>query len=195
MIAQLTGDIIHTNPPQIILQVGGIGYEVLCPLNTFYALNQTKHTVYTQLIVREDAHTLYGFNTLDEKIIFNELIKVNGVGAKVALAILSTLSVGDVLTCVADDQVNLLQKTPGIGKKTAQKLIVELKDRLPKLTLSKSYQSNKSSLLNQNQTSIDIAINALQSLGFKAKEAENMLSQIDHSLSVDQIIHLALKNK
>ncbi len=191
MIAQLTGKIISTNPPNIVLDVNNIGYDILCPLNTFYKLNKDKHTLYTQLIVREDSHTLYGFNSIDEKIVFNTLIKVNGVGPKVGLAILSTLMIVDIIDCIVNDNIAILQKTPGIGKKTAQKIIVELKDRLPQLELS--YQQKLTNISSKNNQQAEAA---LSSLGFKAKEVQNMLKNINTSeLSVQEIIRLALKNK
>lgn len=191
MIAKLTGNIIDVNPPLLVLEIAGIGYEICCPLNTFNHLEQNKHTLHTQLIVREDSQTLYGFNSIDEKTMFNELMRVNGVGAKVALAILSTLSIADILSCVADDEVVLLQQTPGIGKKTAQKLIVELQDRLPKLSFN--IQGTQTKIVNTK--AFESALSALQSLGFKTKEAQNMLVGIDKSLNTQEIIHLALKNK
>lgn len=194
MIAQLTGNIISSQPPLLILVVNNIGYEVLCPLNTFSNLNTTNHTIYTQLIIREDSHTLYGFNSTDEKIIFNTLIKVNGIGPKVALAILSTLSISDIINCVANDNVELLQNTPGIGKKSAQKIIVELKDRLPKLAIAANIDT--AAIIGNNNINNSQALSALTSLGFKAKEAQKMLGQIDTTnLNTEQIIHLALKNK
>ncbi len=194
MIAQLTGSIITANPPNIVLNVNNVGYDILCPLNTFYELNTKQHTLYTQLIIRDDSHTLYGFNTIDEKTVFNTLIKVNGVGPKVALAILSTLSISDIIDCITNDDTAILAKTPGIGNKTAQKIIVELKDRLPKLNLNIKQKLSNISLVNtQNSRQAETA---LRSLGFKTKEVQNMLSNINTTtLSVREIIKLALKNK
>ena len=195
MIAELRGKIIHKNPPILILDVGGVGYEIFCPIPTFYHLGEGEQHLYTQLIVREDAHTLYGFFTQDEKIIFNALIKVSGIGAKVALAILSTFSVNDLVLCVLDDDVELLQKTPGIGKKTAQKLMVELKDSLPNLPLKigkKHIQISESEIKNIN---LKNALSGLKTLGFKTNEARNMLAGIDTALRSEEIIRLALKGK
>ena len=194
MIAQLTGNIISVNPPNIVLNVNNIGYDILCPLNTFYELNKEQHTLHTQLIIRDDSHTLYGFNTVDEKIIFNTLIKVNGVGPKVALAILSTLLIVDIMSCITNDDNATLAKTPGIGNKTAQKIIVELKDRLPKLSFECQQKSNYANTTNTpNKLQAEIA---LHSLGFKAKEVQNMLQNINIAeLNTQEIIRLALKNK
>lgn len=195
MIGQLSGKIIEKNPPEIILQAGHIGYEILCPMSSFYNLeSQSELTLYTHLQVKEDSHTLYGFVTKDEKTLFRELIRVNGVGPKVALAILSHLSTTALMNAVANDDDALLAKTPGIGKKTAQKLIVELKDRLEKLTLcDQSYSNTQTPSINPNTQK---ATQALQALGFKVKEAEKMLSTISNdNLTTEEMIRQALQNK
>ena len=197
MIGQLKGQIISKNPPEIVMEVGGIGYELLCPMSTFYELGNSNDEIllFTHLSIKEDAHTLFGFISKDEKNIFRELIRVNGVGPKVALAILSHLSVTSLIECIASEDSDLLSKTPGIGKKTALKLIVELQDRLSKVELvsstSRSIGFRQSSNPNTKQ-----AIEALQSLGFKTKEANKMVSKIeDKDLTTEQLIRLALQNK
>ena len=197
MIGHLKGKITSKNPPEILIEVEGVGYEVLCPMSTFYALDDLTDDIllFTHLSIKEDAHTLFGFISKDEKNVFRELIRVNGVGPKVALAILSNLSVQSLVECISTEDADLLAKTPGIGKKTALKLIVELQDRLGKLeltgTLEKTRVLNQSSNPNSKQ-----AIEALQSLGFKVKEANRMVSKIeDQGLSTEQIIRLALQNK
>ena len=197
MIGHLKGKITSKNPPEILIEVEGVGYEVLCPMSTFYALDDLTEDIllFTHLSIKEDAHTLFGFISKDEKNVFRELIRVNGVGPKVALAILSNLSVQSLVECISTEDADLLAKTPGIGKKTALKLIVELQDRLGKLeltgTIEKTRVLNQSSNPNSKQ-----AIEALQSLGFKFKEANRMVSKIeDQGLSTEQIIRLALQNK
>ena len=197
MIGHLKGKITSKNPPEILIEVEGVGYEVLCPMSTFYALDNLTEDIllFTHLSIKEDAHTLFGFISKDEKNVFRELIRVNGVGPKVALAILSNLSVQSLVECISTEDADLLAKTPGIGKKTALKLIVELQDRLGKLeltgTIEKTRDLNQSSNPNSKQ-----AIEALQSLGFKVKEANRMVSKIeDQGLSTEQIIKLALQNK
>ena len=197
MIGHLKGKITSKNPPEILIEVEGVGYEVLCPMSTFYALDNLTEDIllFTHLSIKEDAHTLFGFISKDEKNVFRELIRVNGVGPKVALAILSNLSVQSLVKCISTEDADLLAKTPGIGKKTALKLIVELQDRLGKLeltgTLEKTRVLNQSSNPNSKQ-----AVEALQSLGFKVKEANRMVSKIeDQGLSTEQIIRLALQNK
>ena len=197
MIGQLKGQIISKNPPEVLLEVGGIGYELLCPMSTFYQLdNSSEDTLlYTHLSIKEDSHTLFGFISKDEKNMFRELIRVNGVGPKVALAILSHLSVSSLVDCIISEDADLLAKTPGIGKKTALKLIVELQDRLDKVELV-----DASTLTMGHKTSynpnVKQALAALQSLGFKTKEANKMVSSIDdQTLSTEQLIRLALQNK
>ncbi len=197
MIGQLKGKIISKNPPEILFEVGGIGYELLCPMSTFYELDNNKQDflLYTHLSIKEDSHTLFGFITKDEKNLFRELIRVNGVGPKVALAILSHLSTTSLVNCIISEDAELLAKTPGIGKKTALKVIVELQDRLDKVELTNiSSTTMKSKVMDNPNTKQALA--ALQSLGFKAKEANKMLATIeDHTLSTEQLIRLALRNK
>ena len=197
MIGHLKGKIISKSPPEVLLEVQGIGYEVLCPMSTIYELDNLYDDVllFTHLSIKEDAHTLFGFITKDEKNVFRELIRVNGVGPKVALAILSNLSVHSLVECISTEDADLLAKTPGIGKKTALKLIVELQDRLSKLDLTGSLANSSKIKQNSNPNSKQ-AIEALQSLGFKSKEANRMVSKIeDQELSTEQLIRLALQNK
>lgn len=197
MIGHLKGQIISKNPPEILLEVSGIGYELLCPMSTFYELGNLNDEIllFTHLSIKEDAHTLFGFISKDEKNIFRELIRVNGVGPKVALAILSHLAVPSLIECIANEDSDLLAKTPGIGKKTALKLIVELQDRLSKVALTSSSISNNAIQKSSNPNTQQ-AIEALQSLGFKTKEANNMVSKIeDKDLSTEQLIRQALQNK
>ena len=197
MIGHLKGQIISKNPPEIVMEVGGIGYELLCPMSTFYELGNPDNEIllFTHLSIKEDAHTLFGFISKDEKNIFRELIRVNGVGPKVALAILSHLSVTSLIECIATEDSDLLAKTPGIGKKTALKLIVELQDRLSKVELVSS-PSRTNGFRQSSNPNTKQAIEALQSLGFKTKEANKMVSKIeDKDLTTEQLIRLALQNK
>lgn len=195
MIGRLTGKILEKNPPEILLEVAGIGYEVLCPMSSFYEMgSESSISLHTHLAIKEDSHTLYGFISKDEKTLFRELIRVNGIGPKVALAILSHLNIVSLMNAVANEDDALLAKTPGIGKKTAQKLIVELKDRLEKLELNNTkHQKITGSNTNPNTQK---ASAALQALGFKVKEADRMLNAIsDDSLSTEELIRQALQNK
>jgi Holliday junction DNA helicase RuvA len=196
MIGKLSGKILEKNPPEILLEVGGIGYEILCPMSSFYAMGDAGDlSLYTHFHVKEDAQTLYGFVSRDEKTLFRELIRVNGVGPKVALAILSHLDIASLMSAVINEDDILLAKTPGIGKKTAQKLIVELKDRLVKLELHNSHSQKINANMRVNPN-IQKALQALQTLGFKPKESEKMLDAItDNNLSTEQLIRQALQNK
>ena len=197
MIGHLKGKLISKNPPEILLEVGGIGYELLCPMSTFYQFDSDQKDIllYTHLSIKDDSHTLFGFITKDEKNLFRELIRVNGVGPKVALAILSHLSVSSLVECIINENSELLSKTPGIGKKTALKVIVELQDRLDKVELTNTSTSSINNIVGQNPSAKQ-ALAALQSLGFKAKEANKMLATIDdQTLSTEQLIRLALRNK
>jgi Holliday junction DNA helicase RuvA len=197
MIAQLSGQILSKNPPEVVVEVAGVGYEILCPMSTFYQLGDTGRSVllYTHLSIKEDAHTLFGFISKDEKKLFRELIRVNGVGPKVALAILSHLTVGSLVECIGNEDADLLAKTPGIGKKTALKLIVELQDRLDKVEFSSGVMTPGVIQSSGNQNAKK-ALEALQSLGFKYKEANKMISAIkDLTLSTEELIRQALKNK
>jgi len=197
MIAQLSGQILSKNPPEVVVEVAGVGYEILCPMSTFYQLGDTGKSVllYTHLSIKEDAHTLFGFISKDEKKLFRELIRVNGVGPKVALAILSHLTVASLIESIGNEDADLLAKTPGIGKKTALKLIVELQDRLDKVEFSSGVMTPSIIQRSGNQNAKK-ALEALQSLGFKAKEANNMIAAIeDQTLSTEEFIRQALKNK
>ena len=197
MIGQLKGQIISKNPPEVLLEVGGIGYELLCPMSTFYQLDNLSEDIllYTHLSIKEDSHTLFGFISMDEKKLFRELIRVNGVGPKVALAILSHLSVPSLVDCIMSEDADVLAKTPGIGKKTALKLIVELQDRLDKVELVNGSTSTMGHKMISNPNAKQ-ALAALQSLGFKTKEANKMVSAIDdQTLSTEELIRIALQNK
>jgi Holliday junction DNA helicase RuvA len=189
MIASLTGKITHKNPPELIFalgETGDISYEILAPMSSFYKFSDEKITIFTHLHIKEDAHTLFGFATLAEKQTFRELIKVNGVGPKVALAILSYLSVADLQVCIENEDDTTLAKTPGIGKKTAQKIIIEIKGKVENLGFATE---------NLPENNSNKAKEALAALGFKDKECEKMLKDLDTSLSTEEIIRLALQNK
>lgn len=187
MIASLRGKITTKNPPELIFAVdgSGISYEILAPMSSFYKFSDETFTIFTHVSIKEDAHTLFGFATNDEKQTFRALIKVNGVGPKVALAILSYLSVEDLQNCIASSDDATLAKTPGIGKKTAQKIIIEMQGKFDKLQFNTAIQNNNSSSAKE----------ALLALGFKDKECEKMLANLDNSLSTEELIRLALQNK
>lgn len=200
MIGFLRGNLLSKNPPQLLLDVNGVGYEIEAPMTTFYDLPAVGQAVslYTHLIVREDAHILFGFATDTERTLFRALIKVNGIGPKLALTILSGQSVSDFYRCVEDHDVRGLVRLPGVGQKTAERLIIELRDRLPALDVLGQPLSN-SSTSSQEQTHSgqglrQEAISALCALGYKQQDASKMIQSIKDTLdSSEAYIRLALK--
>ena len=183
MIGRLAGRLAAKHPPQVLLDVGGVGYELDVPMSTFYALPGIGEAVslFTQLIVREDAHTLYGFATLEERSAFRQLISISGIGARTALAVLSGLSVADLANAVALQQSSTLVKIPGIGKKTAERLLLELKGKLA-LTKEESPGIAK-----------DDVLHALAALGYSDKEAAAAVRGLAPGMPVAEAIRAALK--
>lgn len=188
MIGRLTGVLLEKNPPQILVDVGGVAYDVDVPMSTFYNLPQTGGTVtlHTHLVVREDAHLLFGFGTEAERHAFRQLLKISGVGARTALSVLSGLSVVDLQHAVAAQDAGRLVKIPGIGKKTAERLLLELRDRLDASGAAGSPVATAAS------TSSDV-LNALLALGYNDKEAAWAVKQIDAALPVGEAIRQSLK--
>lgn len=197
MIGCLIGEVLALDAPTVVLNVNGIGYEIDTPLSTFCQLQKgQKVTLWTHLAVREDAQLLYGFLHAQEKMIFRTLLKVNGVGPKMALAILSTLSVEMLIHTVEHEDVNTLVKVPGVGKKTAERLMIELRDRF-KAMASGSVASN--SMVEQIQFSGNSAVAeaeaALQSLGYKPIEAQKLVQAAKGEFTeASDIIRAALKS-
>jgi Holliday junction DNA helicase RuvA len=188
MIARLKGVLIEKTPPTVVIDCNGVGYECEVPMSTFYnlpALGESV-TLLTHLVVREDAHLLYGFGTDRERVTFRQLLKVNGIGAKSALSILSGLSVEDLIQAVALQETGLLTRVPGIGKKTAERLLLELKDKFSIEGLAASVNAPKSA-------AADI-LNALVSLGYNEKEALLAVKQLAPEIGVSEGIKLALKS-
>jgi Holliday junction DNA helicase RuvA len=187
MIGRIQGILLEKHPPQIVVDVQGIGYELDVPMSTFYNLPATGSTValFTQLVVREDAHLLYGFGTAEERQTFRLLLKVSGIGAKTALAILSGLSVSELAQTVAAQDASRLVKVPGIGRKTAERILLELKDKLAPVT--------KGGLAGVPQGPSADALNALLALGYNDKEANWALSGLPPELTVSDAIRQALK--
>lgn len=187
MIGRISGVLAEKNPPQIVVDVNGVGYEIDVPMSTFYHLPATgeKVTLHTQLIVREDAHLLYGFGSEAERATFRQLLKVSGVGPKVALAVLSGLSVNDLAVAVATQDTAMLVRVPGIGKKTAERLLLELKDKLV-AALPASAPGAAASKGND-------VLNALLALGYNDREALSAIKQLPADLSVTDGIRQALK--
>ncbi|MBI5918324.1 MAG: Holliday junction branch migration protein RuvA [Nitrosomonadales bacterium] len=187
MIGRLTGNLLEKNPPQILLDVQGVGYEVEVPMSTFYNLPALGERVmlHTQLIVREDAHLLYGFGTDDERVAFRQLLKISGVGPKLALSVLSGLSLVDLADAVARKETGRLVKIPGVGKKTAERLILELQGKFATAPVAAGKASHTAA-------SSDIT-NALQALGYTEREASWAAQQLAAEVSVSDGIRQALK--
>ena len=182
-------------PGRAIVDVQGVGYEVDAPMTTFYDLPAIGHevTLYTHLAVREDAHTLYGFVRLSDRTLFRHLLKVNGVGARLALGILSGMDAGQFIACVQAGDATALVRLPGIGKKTAERLIIELRDRLESGQGGMSAASGESSAA-AAATPVEDAVSALVGLGYKPQEASRMVRAIDSAeLSSGEIIRRALQ--
>ena len=187
MIGRLSGVLLEKNPPQLIIDCNGVGYEVGVPMSTFYNLPGLgeKVVLLTHLTVREDAHLLYGFGTAEERNVFKELIKISGIGARTALSILSGLSVGDLVQAVTLQESGRLTKIPGIGKKTAERLLLELKGKL-------GADLGGAGAVAHSDASTDI-MNALLALGYSDKEAALALKQVPSGSGVSEGIKLALK--
>ena len=188
MIGRLSGKLLEKHPPQILLDVQGVGYEVDVPMSTFYNLPALGEnvTLHTQLIVREDAHLLYGFASDEERQTFRRLLKITGVGAKLALTILSGMSVGELAQAVVAQDVVRLTRIPGIGKKTAERLLLELKDKLEGIAVAGVPLSSAMA------GSSDI-LNALLALGYNDKEASWAVKQLPADAGVTDGIRQALK--
>ncbi|GAB2903962.1 Holliday junction branch migration protein RuvA [Uliginosibacterium flavum] len=190
MIGRLSGTLLAKNPPQILLDVNGVGYEVEVPMSTFYNLPNLGERVIliTHLAVREDGHFLYGFATEDERVTFRQLLKISGIGARTALAVLSGMSIADLASAVALQEAGRLMKVPGIGKKTAERLLLELKDKFAKVLPGVA----AASLSPAHAAQSDIA-HALLALGYNEKEAGAALKQLPPDVSVSDGIRAALK--
>ncbi len=191
MIGFLRGLILRKQPPHLLIDVQGVGYEVEAPMSTFYNLPEAGAEVmlYTHLVVREDAHNLFGFGTETERHLFRALIRVNGVGPRLALTILSGISVANFVRCVRDNDTAALTRLPGIGKKTAERLVVEMRDRL------EDAATGSSAVTTGGMPPREEALSALVSLGYKPQEASHMLQGIKESdLSSEEFIRRALQN-
>ena len=187
MIGRLNGTLIEKSPPQVIVDCGGVGYEVEVPMSTFYNLPEigTKVNLLTYFVVREDAQLLYGFGTEQEKSTFKQLLKVNGIGAKSALSILSGVSIEDLVQAVSTQEVSMLTRIPGIGKKTAERLLLELKDKFGVVGAPSS---------NQAKSPSHDVLNALLALGYNEREAVAAVKLLDKETGVSDGIKQALKS-
>jgi len=194
MIGFLRGILVSKTAPQILLDINGVGYDLTAPMSTIYELPETGQQVQllTHLSIREDAHILYGFLSEQERSLFRSLIRINGVGPKLALAILSGISIADFQRCVYENNIATLVKLPGIGKKTAERLIIEMRDRLPAITGINERHADSTATTSHTTSE---AINALIALGFSEADARRMVSKIDSdSMNSEAIIRLALQS-
>jgi Holliday junction DNA helicase RuvA len=192
MIGRITGSLLEKNPPQILVDVGGVGYEIDVPMSTFYNLPATgeKVALVTHLVVREDAHLLFGFLTEAERALFRQLLKISGIGARTALAILSGLSVTELSQAVALQESGRLTKIPGIGKKTAERLLLELKDKLPAGGLAAVKVGAGGTAVPDAASDI---LNALLALGYNEREAHGATKGLPADIGVSDGIRQALK--
>ena len=193
MISQLTGSIIDKQPPLIVIDVNGVGYEVFVSMQTFYGLPATgeKVRIYTQMMVREDAHLLFGFGNTTERETFRLLIKVSGIGAKTALGILSVLSSDDLARAIADEDIKVLSSVPGIGKKTAERLALELRG---KLSISGAVPMATDGLFAAEPDASDDILSTLLALGYNEREAKAACKGLPAGCDVSEGVRLALKN-
>ncbi|CAH0442468.1 Holliday junction branch migration protein RuvA [Ralstonia pseudosolanacearum] len=188
MIGRIAGTLIEKNPPHLLVDCHGVGYEIDVPMSTFYNLPATgeKIALLTQQIVREDAHLLYGFGTAAERETFRQLIKISGIGARIALAVLSGMSVAELAQAVTLQEAGRLTRIPGIGKKTAERLLLELKGKLG----ADLGAVPGGPVLSDD--SVDV-LNALLALGYSDKEAAQAIKQVPAGTGVSEGIKLALK--
>ena len=202
MIGRLRGTLAEKQPPHLILDVNGLGYELEVPMTTLYRLPSVGEplTLHTHLVVREDAQLLYGFASKRERDFFRELIRLNGVGPKLALALMSSLEVDELVRCVQSQDTSALTKVPGVGKKTAERLLVELKDRfkawetVPAMFALVPNQPGGPDASAPVATAENDAVSALISLGYKPQEASKAISAIkEKGLSSEDLIRRALK--
>ena len=188
MIGRIAGVLLEKNPPYLLVDCGGVGYEIAVPMSTFYNLPNSgeKVVLLTQLIVREDAHLLYGFGTQQERTTFRELLKISGIGARMALAVLSGMSVQELAQAVTMQDAARLTRTPGIGKKTAERLLLELKGKLG------ADLGTAAGTVSMPDHASDI-LNALLALGYSEKEALMAVKNVPAGTGVSDGIKLALK--
>lgn len=197
MIGRLRGTLVHKHPPELLVDCNGVGYELEAPMSTFYELPApgSEVVLWTHLSVREDGQTLFGFLQESERRLFRQLIRISGVGSKMALAILSGISFEDFARCVRDQDSATLVRLPGIGRKTAERLIIEMRDRIEKGFPAPGPASATSTPGSGERSPIAEAVDALLALGYKPNEASRMVSQVEaaSSLSTEEVIRLALQ--
>lgn len=205
MIGRIRGTLIEKQPPEVLIEAAGVGYEVQMPMTSFYQLPEVgqETLLYIHFVVREDAQLLFGFADKGERALFRELIKANGVGPKLALTILSGMSAQEFLLCVSHEDVSTLVKLPGVGKKTAERLLIEMRDKLNKLQLSQQgVVANVDALPSPLQNNFVVAndakeeaVSALIALGYKAPQANKVVTAVYHdNMSSEEVIRDALRS-
>ena len=191
MIGQISGMLVYKHPPQLMVDVGGVAYELEAPMTAFYELPEVGERVslFTHLVIRDDAHLLFGFADLQQRDVFRVLLKISGVGPRVALALLSGLTTDDLAACVAAGDIPQLTRVPGIGRKTAERLVIELRDRLEAVA-GVGPDSSRSTLTPQQD-----AVSALMALGYRETEASRAVRavEVDGVPAVETLIREALK--
>lgn len=200
MIGRLQGTLVVKHPPELLIDVQGVGYEVQMPMTCFYELPETGQqvTVWTHFVVREDAQLLFGFNSVDERALFRLLLRAQGVGPKLALTIMSSMSAGQFVAAIQNKDIVMLTKIPGVGKKTADRLVVEMKDRLKDFT-GADYNTGlpgeqAQALVASAPSAQSEALSALIALGYKPNQAEQVLRKVaTDDMSAEDIIRQALK--
>ncbi|MCU7932826.1 MAG: Holliday junction branch migration protein RuvA [Candidatus Thiodiazotropha sp. (ex Codakia rugifera)] len=197
MIGRLRGELAYKQAPHLLIDINGIGYELEAPLSTFFTLPEIGQQVilYTHLAIREDAHVLYAFATQSERTLFRSLLKVSGIGAKMALAILSGMSAEEFSRCVETEDVASLVRLPGIGRKTAERLIVEMRDRLAKLgDLAAVGTPSQGGHSTRPATASSDAVSALVALGYKPQDASRMVKAVKQDgMDSETLIRAALQ--
>ena len=194
MIARLAGTLIHKQPPLMVIDIAGVGYEVEAPLNVFYDLPEIGQPVVilTHLSIKDDSHTLYGFSSEAERTLFRQLLKISGIGAKLALTILSGVSADELARYVADNDIASLTRLPGIGKKTAERIIMELRDKLDVIPAGSALGG--AAVIAGDASSE--ASHALSALGYKPQEVSRMVRQAaEPDMSAEEIIRRALQSQ
>ena len=197
MIGRLSGLLLEKLPPQLLVDVQGVGYELEAPMSTFYQLPAVGEAIvlHIHMVVREDAQLLYAFYSLSERQLFRDLIKINGVGPKLALTILSGVTAEEFTRCVMENDAKALTALPGVGKKTAERLIIELRDRLAKNADAVLPGASSITGLKVEASPVSDAVSALTSLGYKAQEASQMVRLVaTEGLSTEEIIKTALQS-
>jgi Holliday junction DNA helicase RuvA len=196
MIGQIRGILIHKQPPHLMIDVQGVAYEIEAPMTTFYKLPETgvEVTLLTHLAIRDDAHLLFGFASQEERTLFRTLIKVNGVGAKMALTILSGMEADLFAQCIRDGDADSLVRLPGVGKKTAERLIIEMRDRLKDWASTSVLNSESGDTPGRPSNQSDDAVSALVALGYKPQEASRFVYAVaTEEMNSEEIIREALK--